>query len=42
VPVANSTWPRTQETIARCFQDVSDAEREQVLWRNAAELYRLN
>jgi predicted TIM-barrel fold metal-dependent hydrolase len=40
-PLATSTWPRTQETIARCFQDVSAQTREKVLWQNAATLYRL-
>lgn len=41
LPLATSSWPRTQETIDRCFQGVSAEEREQVLWRNAASLYRL-
>jgi predicted TIM-barrel fold metal-dependent hydrolase len=41
LPVATSTWPRPQETIDRCFEGVSTEVREQVLWRNAAELYRL-
>ena len=40
-PLATSTWPRTQETIARCFQDVSAQAREKVLWQNAATLYPL-
>jgi predicted TIM-barrel fold metal-dependent hydrolase len=40
-PLATSTWPRTQEVIARCFQNVPPEAREQVLWRNAAALYRL-
>jgi predicted TIM-barrel fold metal-dependent hydrolase len=42
VPLANSSWPQTAETINRCFAGVSAEEREQVLWRNAASLYRLN
>ena len=41
LPLANSTWPRTQETIARCFRDIPAEDREKVLWKNAAELYRL-
>ncbi len=41
LPLATSTWPRTRETIDRCFQGVSVEEREKVLWRNAASLYRL-
>jgi len=40
-PLATSTWPRTRETIDRCLQDVSARAREQVLWKNAANLYRL-
>jgi len=40
-PSATSTWPRTRETIDRCFQGVSAETREKVLWRNAAKLYRL-
>lgn len=39
LPTASSTWPRTQETIARCFQGVSPEAREKVLWKNAAALY---
>lgn len=40
-PLATSSWPRTEETIARCFRNVSTEDREKVLWRNAAALYRL-
>jgi predicted TIM-barrel fold metal-dependent hydrolase len=42
MPLANSTWPRTQETITACFDGVSPEARAQVLWRNAAEVYRLS
>lgn len=38
-PLATSTWPRTSDTIARCFDGVSAEDREKVLWRNAATLY---
>jgi predicted TIM-barrel fold metal-dependent hydrolase len=41
LPLATSTWPRTQETIHRCLRDVPADEREKVLWKNAASLYRL-
>ncbi len=41
MPLANSTWPRAQETIDRCFAGVSAADRDQVLWANAADLYRV-
>jgi predicted TIM-barrel fold metal-dependent hydrolase len=41
LPLATSTLPRTQETIRRCLQDISDDAREKVLWKNAASLYRI-
>ena len=41
LPLATSTWPRTQETIDRCLQGVEPEARAQVLWKNAARLYRL-
>jgi predicted TIM-barrel fold metal-dependent hydrolase len=40
-PLATSTWPRTQETITRCFREVPVEDREKILWKNAAALYRL-
>jgi predicted TIM-barrel fold metal-dependent hydrolase len=40
-PLENSTWPHTRETIDHCFKDVAPQARERVLWKNAAELYRL-
>lgn len=40
-PLATSTWPRSHSTIDACFQEVSEAERNLILWRNAAELYKL-
>jgi len=41
LPLATSTWPRTRETITRCFHDTSEETRDKVLWKNAASLYRL-
>jgi predicted TIM-barrel fold metal-dependent hydrolase len=41
LPQGTSSWPHSKEAIERCFQNVSPEGREQVLWRNAAELYRL-
>jgi predicted TIM-barrel fold metal-dependent hydrolase len=41
IPQATSTWPRIQETINRCFKGVTDEVRQQILWRNAANLYKL-
>ena len=40
-PLASSTWPRTRETIDRCMQGVGAEAREQILWKNAAALYRI-
>ncbi len=40
-PLATSTWPSTREYVERAFEGVPDAEREQMLWGNAARLYSL-
>jgi predicted TIM-barrel fold metal-dependent hydrolase len=40
-PLATSTWPNSRDFIARCFEGVPDEERRQMLWGNAAKLYRL-
>jgi len=40
-PLATSSWPDTKECLAQSFADVPDAERDQILWGNAAKLYRL-
>ena len=40
-PLATSAWPRTRETIERCFRDVPAEVREKVLWKNAAGLYHV-
>ena len=39
LPLATSTWPRTRETVERCFRGVTDTVREKILWNNAAGLY---
>jgi predicted TIM-barrel fold metal-dependent hydrolase len=41
LPLATSTWPGTQDTIDRCLQGLSSEARDQVLWKNAASLYKL-
>ncbi len=41
LPLGTSTWPQTRETIERCFRGVPNDVRQQVLWKNAAALYRL-
>src|SRR5579871_1356469 len=40
-PLATSSWPDTQGQLARSFADVPQAEREKILWGNAAALYKL-
>lgn len=40
-PQATSSWPRTQEVIDASFQGVPTAQREQILWKAAAELYHV-
>jgi predicted TIM-barrel fold metal-dependent hydrolase len=41
LPLATSTYPRTRETIERCFRGVASDEREKILTGNAANLYRI-
>jgi uncharacterized protein len=40
-PSANSTWPDSQKFIGTCMAGMSDAERHQILWENAARLYKV-
>jgi predicted TIM-barrel fold metal-dependent hydrolase len=40
-PQATSSWPRSRETIALWAGSVPAEERDQILWGNAAKLYRL-
>ena len=41
LPLATSPWPKTRESIESAFRGVSSEAREKILWRNAAQLYRL-
>ncbi len=41
LPQATSTWPRTREAVARCFEGVPEEEKNRMLWGNAAKLYQL-
>ncbi len=41
LPLATSTWPNTQTVIDDHFRDIPPDEREQILWRNAADLYHV-
>jgi uncharacterized protein len=40
-PSANSAWPDSQNFIGKCIAGMSDTERHQILWENAARLYKL-
>jgi predicted TIM-barrel fold metal-dependent hydrolase len=40
-PHSDSTWPHSQELLARHTAHLTDAERQLVLHDNVAELYRL-
>ncbi len=40
-PLATSTWPNSGRTIEHCFSGVPDHEQRQILWGNAAALYRI-
>jgi len=40
-PQATSTWPRSREVIDAWAENVPVGERQQILWGNAAKLYRL-
>lgn len=41
-PAANSTWPNSQRYVEKCFAGVSNEERNQILWENAARLYKID
>jgi predicted TIM-barrel fold metal-dependent hydrolase len=40
-PTANSTWPDSQGFIGKCMAGMSDRERHQILWENAAKVYKV-
>jgi predicted TIM-barrel fold metal-dependent hydrolase len=40
-PTANSTWPDSQAFVEKCMVGMSEEERNQILWENAAKLYKL-
>lgn len=41
LPLATSTWPDTRDAVEKSFRAVSPEDKEKILWRNAAQLYRL-
>jgi predicted TIM-barrel fold metal-dependent hydrolase len=40
-PMANSTWPDSQAFVEKCMARMSEDQRKQILWENAAKLYKL-
>ena len=38
---ATSTWPNTQAALAKSFAGVADADKQKILWQNAAQLYKI-
>jgi predicted TIM-barrel fold metal-dependent hydrolase len=40
-PSATSTWPDTQEALAKSFNGVDINDRQKILWENAAKLYKI-
>jgi predicted TIM-barrel fold metal-dependent hydrolase len=42
IPQATSTWPNTREAIDKSFAGVPQDEKDQILWGNAAKLYKLD
>jgi predicted TIM-barrel fold metal-dependent hydrolase len=42
LPMANSSWPESAGVIDACLSELTADQREQVLWRNAAELYKIS
>ena len=41
-PQATSTWPNTQAALAKSFAGVADADKQKILWHNAAQLYKIS
>ena len=41
-PHGNSTWPRSRDVIRAGLRSLGDVPLDQVLWRNAAQLYHLD
>ena len=40
-PQATSTWPDTRAALAKSFAGVADADKQKILWQNAAQLYKI-
>ena len=40
-PQATSTWPDTRAALAKSFAGVAEADKQKILWHNAAQLYKI-
>jgi predicted TIM-barrel fold metal-dependent hydrolase len=40
-PAANSTWPDSRTSTEKCMAGMGEDERQRILWKNAANLYKL-
>ncbi|MEO6163784.1 MAG: amidohydrolase family protein [Candidatus Binatia bacterium] len=40
-PQATSTWPNTRAALAKSFAGIADADKQKILWQNAAKLYKI-
>ena len=40
-PQATSTWPDTRAALAKSFAGVAEADKQKILWQNAAQLYKI-
>ena len=40
-PLATSSWPTTRQFVEQAFDGVPAAERDLMLWGNAARLYKV-
>jgi len=40
-PLATSTWPESRKFVERSFDGIADSARRQILWDNAARLYKI-
>lgn len=40
-PQATSTWPKTKEALAQSFTGVDEGDKQKILWKNAAKLYKI-
>jgi predicted TIM-barrel fold metal-dependent hydrolase len=41
-PHHDSIWPHSMESLAKCFQEVPEAEQEKMVWSNTIELYNID